>query len=286
MGNSKWNTGASVPVTSLTPEELKDAIHEWAEGCNELEKLLWLCYRKGLETGGCHVGQRNNYLDFYITSQSSERLKKVLWAAETYGFAETFMMFGGNPYSGPNWYRTVLSVDCLIPENVGEFYARISQTLEDETEVFSTRCFGMMTEFAEFFEDKLVNLTFRMRVRNHCEYEFYIEKFKGEYNWNYFDELFGSLGMTKKQREDAPFVCWCLKSSSEKEFGDALNIILEGIRAKWSLETPTEIMPDMEFNHKALLMQKKFGTTPEGVKKMNDWINANKPNPNRRDVNY
>lgn len=286
MRDSKWNTGASVPVTSLTSEELKDAIHEWAEGCDELEKLLWLCYRKGLETSGCHVGKKNNYLEFYVTPKSNELLKRVLLVAEAYGFAETFMMFGGNPYSGPNWHRTTLSIDCLIPENVGEFYTRISQALEDETQLVDARCFGMMTEFAEFFEDKLADLNFRMRVHAHSEYEFYIEKFKGEHNWNYFDELFVALGMTRKQREDAPFVCWCIKSSSVKEFSDALNILLEGIRTKWSLKTPTEIVDPKDFNFNALLMQKKFGTTSEGVKKMNDWINANKPNPNRRDVNY
>ena len=286
MRNQKWNTGASVPIHSLTHNELKEAIHEWAEGSEELERLLWTCYTKGLETGGCHIGKYNNYLEFYINATSTEQLKRVLSTAESYGFAETFMMFGGNPLSGPNWYRTSISVDCLIPEKVDEFYARLNRTLIDEEANNSARCFGLMLEFAEFFEDKLADINFRMKVRNHTLYEFFIEKYKGRHNWAYLDELFSSFGMLQKKAEDAPFVWWYFKGESEKDFYDTVKNILEGIRSKWSVETPTEIVDDKDFNFNALLMQKKFGTTPEGVKKMNDWINENNPRPNGRKVNY
>ena len=286
MGKSKWNSGASVPIHSLTSEELKDAIHEWSEGSEELERLLWTCYRRGLETGGCHIGKYNNYLEFYISPESSEYLKRTLSVAESYGFAETFMMFGGNPLSGPNWYRTSISVDCLIPENVGGFYERINDALEGENSKVSARCFALMLEIAEFFEDKLADLNFRMKVRNHSEYEFFIEKYKGRHNWDYLDELFSSFGMLQKKAEDAPFVFWYLMSFSEEDFYNTLVIILNGIREKWSLEAPSEIVDPRDFNFNALLMQKKFGNTPEGVKKMNDWINANNPRPDGRKVNY
>lgn len=286
MGKSTWNRIVSIPVKSLTREELKEAIHEWAEGCDELEKLLWTCYEKGLETAGSHVGKRNNYLDFYVASNSKNQLRKVLSVAEMYGFSETFMMFGGNPISGPEWYRTHVDVSCLIPENVAEFYRSITQALEDETQEVSVRCFEMMTDFAEFFEDKMTMLNFRMKVHNHSEYEFFIETFGNQQNWEYFDELFASCGMIQQMRDDAPFVCWYLTSFWEEDFYDTLTNLLTKIRETWNFSTPTEIMEDMPFKLKALIMQKKFGKTPEGVKKMNAWINSNHPRLNGRKVNY
>ncbi len=286
MGKSRWNRMVSIPVKSLTQEELKEAIHEWAEGCDELEKLLWTCYEKGLETAGSHVGKHNNYLDFYVASNSKSQLKKVLFVAEAYGFSESFMMFGGNPISGPEWYRTHVDVSCLIPENVAEFYANITQALENENTEIPARCFGMMIDFAEFFEGKMAMLNFRMKVRNHSEYEFFIETFANQQNWAYFDELFSSCGMIQKTRDDAPFICWYLKSSSKEDFYDTLQNLLDKIRENWNFNTPTEVTDDMNFDLKALIMQKKFGTTPEGVKKMNAWINSNHPRLNGRKVNY
>ena len=84
----KWNTGASIPVTSLTLEELKEAIHEWAEGCDELEELLWACYHNGLETSESHVAEHNNYFSFYISEKSEEQAKRLLTATEAFGFGE------------------------------------------------------------------------------------------------------------------------------------------------------------------------------------------------------
>ena len=281
-----WNSGKSIPVYSLTPEELKEAIHEWAEGCEELEKLLWTCYRKGIETAGSHVGKHNNYLDFYVNSNSVNQLKRVLSVAESYGFAETFMMFGGNPFSGPDWYRTHVDISCLIPENVREFYTCTTQVLENENQEVSTRCFALMLEFAEFFEDKLAALTFRMKVRNHCEYEFFIEKHCGQRDWATLDELFSSVGMIQKKRDDVPFVSWYIRSSSEEDFYLTILALLESIRNKWNLKTPTEIVDNDAPFFNALIMQKKFGTSPEGVKKMNDWINSNCHHPKGCKVNY
>ena len=286
MGNSRWNRMVSIPVNSLTQEELREAIHEWAEGCEELEKLLWTCYHKGIETGGSHVGKHNNYFEFYVDFNSTSLLQRILSAAETYGFAETFMMFGGNPFSGPNWYRTNLCIECLIPEKVAEFYSQVNHTLEDETQNISARCFALMLEFAEFFEDKLANLRFRMKVRNHSEYELFIETSKSGHNVAYFDELFGSFGMIQMKRDDSPVVLWYINGFSEEDFYLTIKTILDGIRSKWKLETPTEIVDEKNPFFNALIMQKKFGTTPEGVKKMNDWINSNCHHPMGRKVNY
>ena len=288
MGKSRWNRMVSIPVNSLTHEELKEAIHEWAEGHEELEELLWTCYQEGIETAGSHVGEHGNYFQFYADSNSTKQLNRIFSATESYGFAETHMMFGANPFSGPNWYRTHVDIECLLPEKVGEFYYQTALALKDEKQELSARCFPLMLEFAEFFEDKLAGLAFRMKVHNYCEYEFFIEKHGGQHDWSAFDELFGSFGMIQKKRErdDVRFDCWYINGFSEDDFYVTIKTILDGVRNKWNFETPTEIVDEKDTFFNALLMQKKFGTTPEGVQKMNDWINANCKDPRGRKVNY
>ncbi|MBQ8299015.1 MAG: hypothetical protein IJX99_03980 [Clostridia bacterium] len=285
MGKSRWNRSVAIPTESLTLEELKEAIHEWAEGCDELEKLLWSCYNNGLKTAGCHVGKYNNYLQYYVASESKEQSARVLNATESYGNSEAFLTFGGNPISGPSWYKTNISISSYIPDDVGSFYASINRELEGETHV-EARCFGLMAEFADFFEDKMTGLYFRVTVRNHSEYRFIVESYMNQRNWEYLDELFGSLGLVREEREDVPLVAWSLNASSEEEFYNGVKSLLDAIRSNWAIETPTTFFDDMGFNLKALIMQKKFGTTPEGVALMNNWINTNHPNPNVRKVNY
>ena len=288
MGKSRWNRMVSIPVKSLTPEELKEAIHEWAEGCDELERLLWACHDNGLETGGCHVDERSNYIQFAVATESAEQLKKCLSAAEVYGYATLQMMIGGNPYSGPNWHRTKLGVTCTRPNDVDSFFCNLTNALENGKYSETKSGFTLISDIAEFFEEKLAALEFFMSVQNHSEYEFRIILRSNERNWKYFNELFGSFGMVQEveKKEKYSMISWYVNASSKEEFYDVLFDILEGIKRKWNLETPTEIMPDMGFPHKALLMQKKFGITPEGVKKMNDWINENYPRPDGGKVNY
>lgn len=55
---SKYNNIKSIPIDSLSKEELKTAIHEWAEGDDAMERLLWAFYNKGIKTNGCHAGTR------------------------------------------------------------------------------------------------------------------------------------------------------------------------------------------------------------------------------------
>lgn len=284
--DSRWNTGASIPISSLTSEELKEAIHEWAEGCEELEHLLWTCYNNGLETSESHVAKHNNYFSFYISENSVEQAKRLLSATEAFGFGEIFVMFGGNPTSGANWHKTSFTVECLRPENVGEYFVNLANAVEDSEYAKTRRCFEFVADFARFFEDKMLGLDIRAKVRNYSEYELYIESYRNQRNWEYLDEFFGSLGMICGTSEELPLATWYIKASSHAEFYEAMKVLAEGIRQKWTLEIPTELTEDMPFNLQALIMQKKFGTSPEGVKRMNEWINSNNPNPKARKVNY
>lgn len=286
MGKSEWNTGASIPISALTPEELKVAIHEWAEGYDELEDLLWVCHRKGLETAGSHACDQNNYFQFYISESSIEQAKRLLSATEAYGFGQIFVTFGSNPYSGPNWHRTSFDVSCLRPEDVRNYFTRMARAVENEQFERTHRAFEFVADFARFFEDKMTGVCLRANVRNHSEYEFFIESHRNEGNWAYFDELFGSLGMTSYRREADQFAAWYIRGSTQEEFYEAMKHVAEGVQTKWSLPVPTEPTDDMGWAEASLIMRQKFGTTREGTKLLNDWINTTYPRKDGRKVNY
>ena len=46
---SKYNHIESIPIDSIPQEELAQAIKEWAEGDEAMEKLLWACYNNGIK---------------------------------------------------------------------------------------------------------------------------------------------------------------------------------------------------------------------------------------------
>ena len=76
----EWNTGAGIPISSLSQDELKEAIHEWAEGSQELENFLWECYHNDVTTIGSHVSERENMeifmFNLLLKNQTEEILKK------------------------------------------------------------------------------------------------------------------------------------------------------------------------------------------------------------------
>ena len=112
MGKSKWNYGCSIPILALSEAERKEAIHEWAEGNDSLERLLWNCYENKVVTNGCCAGEHHRpYVDFLIEESSRDALKQILDAADNRSnYKAIFLMSGGNPYSGPDWYKPILGI--------------------------------------------------------------------------------------------------------------------------------------------------------------------------------
>ena len=106
---SKYNRMASIPISSLSEQELPIAIREWAEGNVHMENLLWACYKNGIETNSCHADE-SPYIGFYLDSKKEEVLKLLNVAQSIKGASFLVMPDGGNPFSGPDWNRPVLTL--------------------------------------------------------------------------------------------------------------------------------------------------------------------------------
>ena len=112
---SKYNHINSIPIDSIPKEEIAQAIKEWAEGYSFLERLLWSCFINNLETNGCHVG-KNTYVGFVYDKDRINDLLVVLQAAIAHQDSQILICpDGGNPLSGPDWYKSDITIGAKTP---------------------------------------------------------------------------------------------------------------------------------------------------------------------------
>lgn len=132
----KYNNLSSIDIYSLSNEELKKAIHEWAEGEPVIEELLWKCYNSGVETRGCHAGGRP-----YLTisaDKSTDKVKNMLASVcDVDGFSIIISPDGGNAFSGDNFYKSDLGIvflKTMYKDEADEIFKKMITSL-DEIEI-------------------------------------------------------------------------------------------------------------------------------------------------------
>ena len=271
MARSFWNRGSSIPISDLSKLQLIRAIHEWAEGNRELEKLLWWCHRNGVVTSGCDAGDHHfPYIDFEIEGSSIPNLKRILVATENLDDEATvFLMLVSNPYSGPNWYKPTLAV---FPSNKN-FFKDINKSLK-KIKVVETG-FVNILQLHDFFKDKESGLNITFEKKYSSEYSLSFSSFMNERNWQYYTDLFCEADLTPitpSSEKDAPVMKWEAKCSSKEEFDLLIKRIMEILSTKWTLKLPNAITDDMEFKSIALYMHRLFRNHPKGDLLMSEWL--------------
>lgn len=73
--DKKYNTGQPIDIETLSKDELKEAFHEWAEGCDLLEELLIEGYNKGLFSKACCSG--DNVLPYIAYKLENNNARKL-----------------------------------------------------------------------------------------------------------------------------------------------------------------------------------------------------------------
>ena len=287
MNKSKWNRIESIPVSSLTEDELKQAIKEWSEGSKQLESLLWTCYKNGIKTSGCHTGKHANFVYLSINLEGNtprDILKCMLSEVEKFGNAQVNLHFGGNPLSGPEWHKTSIFISSKYALQADRLWENLDKAITEKHSDNQYICFSRILDFYDFLQDKDCGLTCRMYISAYHMYEIKFDDSGPESTTEYFSAFFDKLGF--KTEKDSSKKFWVFKTGDKSVFKDMLDKICEAFEKEYSLEKPTEITQDMTFNYRAFLMQKKFGYTRAGIQKMNDWINENSPRSDGCKVNY
>ena len=259
---SKYNHSKSIPITSIPKEELQKAIHEWSEGNVELEKLLWTCYEKGIETNGCH-GEIDPFFGVCYKKEKKESIGRMITETLKYPKSQVlFSPFSPNPFGGEEWYLPNITIGIFSEEEaeINEYFARINESISKSQEVLFTK----ILELLEFLSDKYDNLYIRIVHRND-EYSFTIEGKMSEERFKVLNDIFEKAGLSLEKTPDIPRKYWTIKEKDPQELNKRLESIIDYIISNYVVITPQRVEDLESLTLKALFKIKKIKTEQDKV---------------------
>lgn len=272
---SKYNNMKSIPIDSLTLDELKVAIKEWAEDDDSMERLLWVCKNKNIETMGCHAGG-HPYIDFCVNNSKEDVIKLI---NVTFNKEKSQILIspdGGNPFSGHKWFvpSITLNIETKYKEEADEYFDSLSDTLlnKEKENVLDFELFSKIIDLYEFFTEKESCLAFRIK-HELDNYIFSVEVIKREKNFDYFNNLFVNAGLIlDEERATKERNIWKMENSNKIEFSLTLKKVIKYIIDNYSLPLPINESEIKNFTALAHFKKREYGNTDEGIKKFNKWL--------------
>lgn len=250
----KYNNLSSIDIYSLSNEELKKAIHEWAEGEPVIEELLWKCYNSGVETRGCHAGGRP-----YLTisaDKSTDKVKNMLASVcDVDGFSIIISPDGGNAFSGDNFYKSDLGIvflKTMYKDEADEIFKKMITSL-DEIEIKHNKMVNSIIDLYTFFKEKESDLSFRIILDENI-FEFSIEM-SSAINYDYYCNIFKNIGLTMEPNNPG---IWYFSSNNVDDFESKLEYVKNILIKEYNLELPTKIENGMSFNQMFRLLRRKY----------------------------
>lgn len=280
MSNSKWNRKRSIPISLLSEAQLKEAVHDWAEGSVALEELLWMCLNNGVITEGCDAGNHGHfpYIGLLVDESNREMMERVISATLKSYCSDVLFNFYSNPRSGPEWYKVSVMIS---PNTRGEktdlFFREITHALESSRDDEEMNAAKLLMKLYDFLAEKCAPVDLGVRC-NGTMYMIELKARKLSGYLDYFSDLFSKANLTKLNTSpDFPYDVAIIECGDNESLCRALINVLEVFENEWTFEVPDKLS-DEEYktNYGAKLMRMKFGTDERGVKLMNDWLNATK----------
>lgn len=270
---SKYNNMKSIPIDSLTLDELRVAVKEWSEGNESLEKLLWCCKNNNVETMGCHVS-KVSYLEICINDSEKEILKLMDVTFKKDDFQIILNPDGGNPFSGAEWYKPsftfVTRVSNLEENDI--YFDELRNELENKEKFINNEFYSKILNLHKFFIEKESCLSFKIKYSKQQGYSFLITVYKRNKDFNYFNTLFTEAGLTLEDTNIDERKLWKIEIKDKREFEEKTKNIISHIINKFALKKPTEENEIDNLFSLALFKKRKFGESEEGKKQLNEWI--------------
>ena len=237
---SKYNHIKSIPVDSIPKEEIKQAIHEWAEGSKAMEKLLWTCYEKNIKTCGCHAEARP-----WISFKYQDNLDRIIpLFYETQKVLDSqivIMVDGGNPFSGPEWDLSSIAVgiNSIKEDEIEKYFDNLNTILNKSND----NNHHPMIDLLQFFLDKETGLLLRLRHTKEDKFIFTLEARSAiQERLDYYNEIFINAGLTPIpfNKEVSQYHEWKIESNNSDDIINKLNKISKYIINNYSLEPETK----------------------------------------------
>ena len=249
----KYNNLSSFDIYSLSNEELKIAIKQWAEGDLVLEELLWKCYKNGVETKGCHSGAMP-YLDI-AADRSKDKVKQMIDSVSNIdGFSVLISPDGGNPFSGDVFYKPSIGLVFLKTQYEHEgnaIFKTLSSSLDNN--ITNSNMSDAIVDLYSFFAGKESELYFRV-INDNGVYTFFIES-NSMINFDYFNELFTNIGLELKKDYCG---VWHFSSNNIDEFGKKLEKVKNTLVSEYNLPLLDKLDERMSFNEMFRFLRRRF----------------------------
>ena len=272
---SKYNNMKSISISSLSEDEFLQAIKEWSEGSECMEKLLLACKSNGIETFGCHA-EANPYVDI-VVNNSHDKIRNMLCAVQT--VPETQILIqpdgSGNIIATTDWDKPIMGFGLFKQDkqSVESFLNKLSESIIGDATISSSKIepFEHILDFYDFFVGKEADTMFRLKYSN-GQYIFSAEPNKYRNDLTFLNTLFKEAGLTKDINYDGPIDSWELTATTPEEFNEKMiqckNVIMNG----WSLPLPSKIVEGMSDNAIAHVMRRKFGDSTQGKQQFEKWL--------------
>ncbi len=240
---SKYNHIKSIPIESIPREELSQAIKEWAEGYDFLERLLWSLYNNNLKTDGCHAGTKT-YVGLVYEKEKPDELSVVLNASLAQKDSQVLMSpDGGNPLSGPDWYKPNIAVGAETPyeEDGKKFCDNVSEAIDNKKAESDLDLSSVIT-LLDFLIGKITCLDIRINHKNDDMYTFCIEgSFEENERFEEFNQLFTNAGLNYNKHPEFDRRYWTISSNNPKELSEKLKDIVSYIVDNYNIKTPDSL---------------------------------------------
>ena len=272
---TKYNNIKSISINSLSKNEINDAIKEWAENDNSMEKLLWSCYNNGVETTGCHAGNYS-YLSLRVNNSKNEVIKLLDTFQKIKDTKIIVYPDGGNPFSGEDWYKPELTFcfNKLYKDETDKIFDLLAHALNNREQVIvEENFFSQILKLYDFFAYKESGLTFDVYYTKDDFYKFAIKLWSKKNQLNYFNNLFSKCDLTlEPNTKNKPFETWYIKSKNLEEIISKTKNCINYIINNYSMKLPNSINELTSFPEIALLKKREFGNSIEGKEQFRQWL--------------
>ena len=273
---SKYNHIHSIPIESIPKEELAQAIKEWAEGDEAMERLLWACYENDIKTAGCHAGGFP-YLEFRFENATDKVISLINATIETKGSQVLMTPDGGNPISGEEWYLPDIAVgfETMYKDEAGQCFDHLTESLtKDNSDNKDKAMAYALMRLLEFLIGKESALTLRFKYNENGNYAFSLESNPvNEEVSIYFNQLFTKANFTEENifPEGSKRRSWKIESDNFEDMLKQLHESVESIINNYSLEPPTREEDITDLRQLARFKRKEFGDDVDSYERFVEW---------------
>ena len=248
------------------------------EESKHLHKLSLKCFCEDLRINNASTFMPP-YVEFFIDQDTEyTKLAYIIQAIKLMkNFKVVAIPDGGFIYKNFEWYTPLLSFHLTTPndKDIIPFFDAMFDSLCSSSTKKLDDVATTFLKICDAFKEKETGIIFRMQ-RNNEKFTFYAEIEKNEPNYEHLVSVLkaGSLSLNEKISTDFTDVYY-MSSSTFSIFSFRLKELLESLESNLNIILSNSEYENMNFYHLVRMKRREFGESPDGTKKIQEFIEEN-----------